>query len=217
MLVSSVSLVWDSMFLRQKQAHCDIDPTSSPISPQILSALERDEQARRQRLRSKLEQVIDTMALSSWGPSNTSISSFLFTPPLHLSLSLAPLTQTTNKTPTPNNTTDELQKGLKQNTAKRGGSAEMGGPVYAYMCMCVCLSAAAPYSVCGLVSVWGTGTPDVFTHAYMEKHVDWQHLIIVDVGVCCLLDFDFRSFVVMKRWSGKKLWKPGKELHIWHH
>uniref|UniRef100_A0A672ISZ3 Plexin-A2 n=1 Tax=Salarias fasciatus TaxID=181472 RepID=A0A672ISZ3_SALFA len=32
---------------------------------EILSALERDEQARRQRLRSKLEQVIDTMALTS--------------------------------------------------------------------------------------------------------------------------------------------------------
>ncbi|XP_076852179.1 plexin-A1-like [Brachyhypopomus gauderio] len=32
---------------------------------EILSALERDEMARRQRLRSKLEQVIDTMALSS--------------------------------------------------------------------------------------------------------------------------------------------------------
>ncbi|KAI5628451.1 plexin-A1, partial [Silurus asotus] len=32
---------------------------------EILCALERDEQARRQRLRSKLEQVIDTMALSS--------------------------------------------------------------------------------------------------------------------------------------------------------
>ncbi|KAM7401831.1 hypothetical protein PAMP_017109 [Pampus punctatissimus] len=32
---------------------------------EILSALERDEQARRQRLRSKLEQVIDTMALAS--------------------------------------------------------------------------------------------------------------------------------------------------------
>ncbi|KTG36313.1 hypothetical protein cypCar_00010532 [Cyprinus carpio] len=32
---------------------------------EILSALERDEQSRRQRLRAKLEQVIDTMALSS--------------------------------------------------------------------------------------------------------------------------------------------------------
>lgn len=32
---------------------------------QILMALEKDEQARRQRLRSKLEQVVDTMALSS--------------------------------------------------------------------------------------------------------------------------------------------------------
>lgn len=32
---------------------------------EILVALEKDEQARRQRLRSKLEQVVDTMALSS--------------------------------------------------------------------------------------------------------------------------------------------------------
>lgn len=40
--------------------------TLSPaLSPQILAALEKDEQARRQRLRSKLEQAIDTMALSS--------------------------------------------------------------------------------------------------------------------------------------------------------
>lgn len=45
-------------------------PDSDPIPPltpplQILVALEKDEQARRQRLRSKLEQVVDTMALSS--------------------------------------------------------------------------------------------------------------------------------------------------------
>lgn len=39
----------------------------------------------------------------------------------------------------------------------------------------------------------------------------------MDVGVCCLLDFDFRSFVVTKLWSGKKQWKPGKELRIWRH
>lgn len=38
---------------------------SLALSPQILAALEKDEQARRQRLRSKLEQAIDTMALSS--------------------------------------------------------------------------------------------------------------------------------------------------------
>lgn len=36
-----------------------------PAYLQILAALEKDEQARRQRLRSKLEQVVDTMALSS--------------------------------------------------------------------------------------------------------------------------------------------------------
>ncbi|KAK2091680.1 Plexin-A1 [Saguinus oedipus] len=35
------------------------------LALQILAALEKDEQARRQRLRSKLEQVVDTMALSS--------------------------------------------------------------------------------------------------------------------------------------------------------
>lgn len=44
----------------------------------------------------------------------------------------------------------------------------------------------------------------------MENMSTRQHLIIVDVGVCGLLDFDFRSFVVMTRWSGKKQRKPGK-------
>lgn len=48
-----------------------VGPASPPgsLTPclplQILMALEKDEQARRQRLRSKLEQVVDTMALSS--------------------------------------------------------------------------------------------------------------------------------------------------------
>uniref|UniRef100_A0A480TCF5 Plexin-A4 isoform X1 n=1 Tax=Sus scrofa TaxID=9823 RepID=A0A480TCF5_PIG len=37
----------------------------SKYKDEILTALEKDEQARRQRLRSKLEQVVDTMALSS--------------------------------------------------------------------------------------------------------------------------------------------------------
>lgn len=40
-----------------------------PVCVQILSALQKDEQSRRQRLRGKLEQVIDTMALASWGPA----------------------------------------------------------------------------------------------------------------------------------------------------
>lgn len=35
--------------------------------------------------------------------------------------------------------------------------------------VCVCLQ---PHTACGLVSVWETGTPDIFTHAYMEKHVN---------------------------------------------
>lgn len=138
----------------------------------------------------------------------------LFTPPLHLSLPLAPLTKQTKLQPP-----TIWQTNCKRTEAvycKMGeGSAEMGGPVYAYMCMCVFV--CSPVQCCGLVSVWETGTPDIFTHAYMEKHVNWQHLIIVDVGVCCLLDFDFRIVVVMKRWSGKKQWKPGKELRVWHH
>lgn len=47
-------------------ANPDSDPIPSLTPPlQILVALEKDEQARRQRLRSKLEQVVDTMALSS--------------------------------------------------------------------------------------------------------------------------------------------------------
>lgn len=40
------------------------------VCVQILSALQKDEQSRRQRLRGKLEQVIDTMALASWGLAN---------------------------------------------------------------------------------------------------------------------------------------------------
>uniref|UniRef100_A0A3P8VD90 Uncharacterized protein n=1 Tax=Cynoglossus semilaevis TaxID=244447 RepID=A0A3P8VD90_CYNSE len=52
---------WDISAVRQ--SFCSL--TSSVFYLQILSALERDEQARRQRLRCKLEQVIDTMALSS--------------------------------------------------------------------------------------------------------------------------------------------------------
>lgn len=42
-----------------------------PVCLQILSALQKDEQSRRQRLRGKLEQVIDTMALASWGPAQS--------------------------------------------------------------------------------------------------------------------------------------------------
>lgn len=50
------------------RSHFGQEGISSPSLlslPQILAALEKDEQARRQRLRSKLEQAIDTMALSS--------------------------------------------------------------------------------------------------------------------------------------------------------
>lgn len=115
--------------------------TSNPFSPQILSALERDEQARRQRLRSKLEQVIDTMALTSWGPSSTSCSSSLL---LSICLSptfLSPRQQT--KLQPPNNTTDETAKGPRQYTAKWGDSAEMGGAcvrLHVYVCVFVCSS-----------------------------------------------------------------------------
>lgn len=53
------------------QTWSHVSPASPPgsltlcLPLQILMALEKDEQARRQRLRSKLEQVVDTMALSS--------------------------------------------------------------------------------------------------------------------------------------------------------
>ena len=107
-----------------------------PLRPQILSALEQDEQARRQRLRSKLEQVIDTMALSSWGPASVSVVSFSS---LLVSICLSPSLlspRKTNFTPTPNNT-DKLQTDWSSTLQPGGGSAEMGGPVYAYMCMCV--------------------------------------------------------------------------------
>lgn len=53
---------------------------------QILSALQKDELSRRQRLRSKLEQVIDTMALTSWGPLlslGPALADLMAPPPSH--------------------------------------------------------------------------------------------------------------------------------------
>lgn len=65
----------------------------------------------------------------------------LFTPPLHLSLPLAPLTQQTKlQPPTIRQTNCKRTEAVYCKTG--GCSAEMGGPVYAYMCMCVCLFAA---------------------------------------------------------------------------
>lgn len=49
---------------------CSDDDIICFVPVQILSALQKDEQSRRQRLRGKLEQVIDTMALASWGSAN---------------------------------------------------------------------------------------------------------------------------------------------------
>lgn len=119
---------------------------SSPLYLQILSALERDEQARRQRLRSKLEQVIDTMALTSWGPSSTSISSFTS---LLLSICLfplAPLTQQTKLQP-PNNMTDKLQKDWSSILQNGGGVWQRwaGLCTLTNVCVCVCLQ---PHTVC---------------------------------------------------------------------
>lgn len=62
-LSTDASCLWRT--LTRLTGSCQHELTAPPSLLQILSALERDEQARRQRLRCKLEQVIDTMALSS--------------------------------------------------------------------------------------------------------------------------------------------------------
>lgn len=73
-----------------------------------------------------------------------------FTPPLHRSLSLAPLTRKTNKTPNPNNT-DTLQTDWSS-TLQTGGVRQRWAGLCTLTCVCVCLS-AAPYGV----RDWDTG------------------------------------------------------------
>lgn len=180
-----------SMFWKGQRAHLLGSLTSSVFYLQILSALERDEQARRQRLRCKLEQVIDTMALSSWGPSSstsTSSCSLHILSPFCLSLSPSPSLFSTRKkkkkkssTPTPNHTE---KSGLKQWNCtpgwEGGGSTEMGGA-------CVRLRVYVCVSVCRPTAVWETGTRDFFAHAHVEKHADRLTLVVVGVGVCGLI------------------------------
>lgn len=89
----------------------------------------------------------------------------VFSSPLHLSLPLAPLTQQTKlQPPTTRQTNCKRTEAVYCKTGGRG-SAEMGGPVYAYMCMCVCLS-AAPSSVWAGVCVrdWDPGRLHTCTH-----------------------------------------------------
>lgn len=57
--------LWQSLAILVLALSLTDDFLSIVFPCQILAALEKDEQARRQRLRSKLEQAIDTMALSS--------------------------------------------------------------------------------------------------------------------------------------------------------
>lgn len=69
-----VASAWSPLWA-QPLCALSLEPTVDPAAvcypdaprppAQILTALEKDEQARRQRLRSRLEQVVDTMALSS--------------------------------------------------------------------------------------------------------------------------------------------------------
>ncbi len=107
----------------------------------------------------------------------------LFTPPLHLSLPLAPLTQQTKLQPPTIRQTNCKRTEAVNCKMGEGGVWQRWAGLCTLTCVCVCVC-LQPRTVCGLVSVWETATPDVFTHAYMEKHVNWQHLIIVDVGVC---------------------------------
>lgn len=134
---------------------------------QILSALERDEQARRQRLRSKLEQVIDTMALSSWGPSSS-----VPTPSFHLSPSPSLLHQDNKQNSDPDNTSCKRTEAVNWKLAF-GGWTKMGGPVYAYMCL-----SAAPR---------GAGARGPGSGHFHAEQVKWRRLIILVFVVCLIL------------------------------
>lgn len=142
------------------------------------------------------------MAPTSWGSSSTS---FFLTPPRHLSLSLAPLTQTTNITPTPNNTTDALQKDWSS-ILQNGGVRQRWAGLCMLTCVCMCLS-AAPYGVWALVCV----RADIFTHAYVENMSTDSIWLLWMLVFLWFAWFSFQEFfVVMKRRSEKKQWTPAK-------
>lgn len=128
---------------------------------------------------------------------------------IRLSPALLSLRQQTKlQTPTIRRTNCKRTMAVYCKRRQGGSSAEMGRPVYAYMCMCVFV--CSPIQCVGLCLCERLGHQTFHTCIHGEE-VDWQHLVIVDVGVCCLLDFDFRSFVVMKKWSGKKTMEARKE------
>lgn len=198
------------MFWKGQRAHLLGSLTSSVFYLQILSALERDEQARRQRLRCKLEQVIDTMALSSWGPSSstsTSSCSLHILSPFCLSLSPSPSLFSTRKkkkkkssTPTPNHTE---KSGLKQWNCTPGWEGGVrqrwAGPVFAYVCTFVCRS-ADPLRCERL----GHGTFS-HMHTWRNMRTDWLWLLWVSVSVVW-----FHQFCATVR-------KPENELHVGRH
>lgn len=78
----------------------------------------------------------------------------------------------------------KLQKDRGSILQNGGIRQRWAGPVYAYMCMCVCLS-AAPYSV----SVWEARTRDVFSHIHTWRtcQLDSIWLLWMSVFVVCLI------------------------------
>lgn len=92
----------------------------------------------------------------------------LLTPPLHLSLSHVPLTQTTNKTPTPKQYDRRNCKRTEAVYCKMGGFGRDGRGLCTLTCVCVCVCLQL-HTVC-LCERLGHGT---FFHTYIHgEHVN---------------------------------------------
>lgn len=103
---------------------------------QILSALQKDEQSRRQRLRGKLEQVIDTMALASWGPveptAGRRMASNLLMPVTFLTFDICSLLSSLTQTSPNSRGKDTDIKQQQQHTEESGYKIPVFGLLFCF-------------------------------------------------------------------------------------
>lgn len=187
MLLSSLSLVWGthSTFWKQKRLTVTLTDLLLPLSSDLVGsgagrageATETEEQAGAGHRHNGPEQLRDH-------PTPPSPPSLHSSSP---SVSLPRSSQPDNKqNSNPQQYDRRTAKGLTQNTAKWGGSAEMGGPVYAYMCLCVFVCSPIQRVGSCLCERLGHQTFS-HTHTWRNMSTDSIWLLWILVFVVCLI------------------------------